>query len=225
MLNTNTVVELDNYLKKNPNYLNKDEKQKLMKQFRDYIIDPKPMIEDPLLEFFVYIGEISLKEEKFLNYIVQKYPVSEFPRILEVATGKVCSLAQRLSKCGYRVTAIDPDIRIPQSDPRVKRIKLLKRKFTPDFRVDQYDVIVGYNACPVAGALLRKTNVPTVFTICGGPQSDGRLDIGKNVSSKKEFMEELEKRNGNIQLINGLTIVDNSRILEINKTEHERKID
>lgn len=225
MLNADTVVKLDNYLKRNPNLLNREEKQKLKKQFSDFIKKPTYQVADPLLEFFIYIGEVKSAEDDFLNYIKQNYPSDKFHKVLEVATGKVCSLAQQLNKSGYRVTAMDPEIRINQNDQRAKGVKLLKRKFTSDFRTDQYDVIVGYNACPVAGALLSKTNIPTIFTICDGPQSDGVLDIGRRVSSKEEFIEELNKRNARIQEVNGLTIVDNSRVLEMNKTEHERKIE
>lgn len=225
MLSANTVVELDNYLKRNPNLLNKKEKEELKKQFSDFIKRPTHQVVDPLLEFFIHIGEVKSEENEFLNYIEQNYPADRFPKVLEVATGKVCSLGQKLSRSGYRVTAIDPEIRINQNDSRAKGVKLLKRKFTSDFRTEQYDVIVGYNACPVAGALLSKKNIPTVFTICDGPQSDGVLDIGRRVSSKGDFIEELNKRNARIQEVNGLTIVDNSRVLEMNKTEHERKIE
>lgn len=223
MLNVNTVVELDNYLKRNPNLLNKKEKEQLKKQFSDFIKKPTHQVVDPLLEFFIHVGEVESKEDDFLNYIKQNYPSDRFPKVLEVATGKVCSLAQKLNKSGYRVTAMDPEIRIDQKDSRAKGVKLLKRRFTSDFRTEQYDVIVGYNACPVAGTLLSKRNIPTVFTICDGPQSDGVLDIGRRVSSKEDFIEELNKRDARIQKVNGLTIVDNSRIMEMNKPEHSER--
>ena len=95
-------------------------------------------------------------------------------------------------------------------------IKLIKRKFTPDFSVLPYDIVIGNNACPVAGPLLKINKKPTLFTICDRPETDGKLDIGVDIKSKQEFINELEKRNGCVKQIGQLTIVDNSRVLEVN---------
>ena len=173
------------------------------------------------MEFFVYSNVVKDLQKDFLKYIMEHYPPNKFPKVLEVAAGKVCNLGQQLKSNGYKVTSIDPNIRIASNDPRVKGIKLLKRKFTPDFSVLPYDVIVGYNACPTAGNLLKINKRPTVFTICDAPETDGKLDIGVDVNSKQEFINELEKINGVITKVGSLTIVDNSRILEINNVLHD----
>lgn len=214
--------ELEKYIKNNPNLLNNEEKQKARLQLVNFAKNPNQPVHDILLEFFIYKGIVPSDEDKFLEYVIRNYPQDKFPRVLEVATGKVCSLAQKLKQHGYRVTAMDPDIRIKLSDQRVKGIKMLKRKFTPDFTTSQYDFILGYNACPIAGTLLNVKNKPVVFTICDGPETDGKLDIDMDINSKKEFVDELAKRGGRIQYINDLTIIDNSRILQINKSSENQ---
>lgn len=214
------IQELEKYLKVNPNLLNNEEKNKLRQQLLEYARNPNGGVDDLLMEFFVYSGISKDLQKDFFNYIMEHYPPSKFPKVLEVAAGKVCNLGQQLKRNGYKVTSIDPNIRIAPNDSRVKGIKLLKRKFTPDFSVLPYDVVIGYNACPTAGNLLRINKRPTVFTICDAPETDGKLDIGVEVSSKEEFIKELEKRNGFITKVGYLTIVDNSRILEIDNPSH-----
>ena len=217
------IQELEKYIRMNPNLLNNAEKNELRRLLMDYIKAPTEKVKDLLLEFFVYAGLVPSSDDEFLKYIKEYYPPEMFPKVLEVASGKVCNLGQLLKKNGYNVTSIDPNIRITSNDPRVKGIKLLKRKFTPDFSVMPYDIILGQNACPVAGTLLRINKKPIVFTICDAPETDGKLDIGVDINSKEEFIKELEKRNGFVRQIGDLTIVDNSRTLEINDVPHYEK--
>lgn len=211
------ISELQKYLKENPNLLNDEEKTTLKQELVRFVQNPKGPVEDVFVQFLEYIGLIPSDENEFIEYLMKNYSKNKFPRVLEVASGRTCSLAQKLRQKGYAVTAMDPDKRIKPTDERVKGIKMLKRKFTPDFAVSQYDIIVGYNACPVAGTLLSIKSKPTIFTICDAPETDGKLDIGVDISSKEEFIQELIKRNGNIMSIGNLTIIDNSRILESNK--------
>lgn len=222
MLNINVeIIELfDRYIKENPNLLTNEEKKKLIKKFGEYIKQPVDGLEDDLLEFFIYAGAVRNLEDDFLKHIIKQYPADKFPRVLEVASGKVCSLSRNLKKAGYMVTAIDPNIRIKPNE--LKGVKILKRKFTNDFNTDTYDLIVGYNACPVAGTLLNVKNKPAVFTICDGPETDKPLDVGNHINSREEFIVELEKRNARLQQIGQLTVVDNSRILEQNKISEGR---
>lgn len=217
----NIIQELEKYIKRNPNLLNAQEKDKLRRQLIEYANAPEEGVEDLLMEFFVYANIIKSLEDDFLKYVMECYPAEKFPKVLEEATGKVCSLGQKLKQNGYKVTAMDPDLRISSKDPRVKEIKLLKRKFTPDFSVLPYDIVIGYNACPAAGTLLRINKIPTIFTICDAPETDGKLDIGIDIKSKDEFISELEKRNGCVKQVGQLTIVDNSRVLEIKDTSHD----
>jgi hypothetical protein len=218
------VDQLEKYIKENPDLLNSEEKKEIRVQltnsFMESLNSNKVGIPGLLLDFFIHEGIIPSEEDKFLEYITNNYPKNKFQRVLEVSSGKVCSLAQKLKKEGYRVTAMDPDIRIRPSDPRVKGVKILKRKFTSDFTTSQYDVILGFNACPVAGKLLNIKDKPVVFTICDRPDTDD-LDIDTIIRSKQDFMEELKRRNGYIENINGLTIVDNSRILNMNKSRDD----
>ena len=219
MLDIEAIKLFDKYIKQNPNLLDSQEKKKLIQDFREFIKKPSNQVQDDLLEFFVYAGILKNLEEEFFKYILKEYPSNKFPRVLEVASGKVCSLSKKLKEAGYKVTAIDPNIRIRPNE--LKGVKLLKRKFTKDFDVNLYDIIIGYNACPVAGTLLDIKNKPVVFTICDGPETDKPLDLGNHINSREEFVSELEKRNAKLQKIGKLTIVDNSRILEKGKTTEE----
>ena len=219
------IEKLEKYIKENPNLLTNEEKRKLRLEFMNCVVKSLKVnqlsISSLLVEFFVYAGALPSKEDKFLEYIKTNYPRDRFPRVLEVSSGKVCSLAQKLKQNGYKVTAMDPDIRIRPSDPKVKGIKILKRKFTSDFSREGYDVILGHDACPAAGTLLRIKDKPVVFTICDRPETD-ELDLGIEIKSKQEFIEELSRRNAHIQKINSLIVIDNSRILEINNIHKEQ---
>lgn len=218
-MKTDLIIELEKYLKKNPNLLTSEEKNKVRKLLMNFMDNSNGIVgvEDLLGEFFEYAGILPSKEDGFVDYISKNFPKNKYPRILDVATGKVCSMAQKLRDKGYRVTAMDPDIRIKPTDSRVRGVKLLKRKLTDDFRTSNIDLIVGFGACPVAATLLNIKDKPAVFTICEAPQTDGKLDIGSEINSKSEFVEQLLRRGAYIKRENGLTIVDNSRILELNR--------
>lgn len=218
-LETGLIVELEKYLKQNPNLLTSEEKNKVRKLFMNFMDNSNGIVgvEDLLGEFFEYMGFEPSKENDFVEYIIKNYPKHKYPRVLDVATGKVCSMAQKLRDKGYKVTAMDPDIRIKPADSRIKGVKLLKRRLTPDFRTSNFDLVVGFGACPVAATLLNIKDKPVVFTICEAPQTDGKLDIGSEINSKSEFVEQLLRRGACIKRENGLTIVDNSRILELNR--------
>ena len=45
-----------------------------------------------------------------LDFIVQNYPVSEYPKILEIAAGNG-NLSSKLANLSYKVTAMDPRTR------------------------------------------------------------------------------------------------------------------
>lgn len=207
------------YIKRNPDFLNNEEKKELFHELPKYAENPNIPVTYNLIHFLEYAKIISSPEEDFLKYIISKYPKSKFPRVLEVATGRTCSFAQKLRQNGYMVTAMDPDIKIKIGDERAKGIKLLKRKFIPDFDISKYNIVVGFNACPAAGALLSVKSIPSVFTICDMPETDGKLDIGENIDSKQTFLQELIKRKGYVTQFGNLTIVDNSRVLEQNYEE------
>ena len=151
----NIIQELEKYIKRNPDLLNNAEKGELRKQLMEYVNAPEQGVKDFLFDFFVYSGIVQSPDDYFIKYIMENYPPEKFPKVLEVATGKVCSLGRKLKQNGYKVTAMDPNLRIASNDSRVKGIKLIKRKFTPDFSVLPYDIVIGNNACPVAGTLLK----------------------------------------------------------------------
>ena len=120
------IEELEKYLRINPNLLNNEEKNKLRQQLLEDARNPKGEVDDLLMEFFVYSNVVKDLQKDFLKYIMEHYPPNKFPKVLEVAAGKVCNLGQQLKSNGYKVTSIDPNIRIASNDPRVKGIKLLK---------------------------------------------------------------------------------------------------
>jgi len=91
VLNINVeIIELfDRYIKENPNLLTNEEKKCLIKMFSEYIKQPVNGVKDDLLEFFVYAGVLRNLEDDFFEHIIKQYPVDKFPRVLEVASGKV----------------------------------------------------------------------------------------------------------------------------------------
>ena len=79
-----------------------------------------------------------------LKFITDNYPVSIYPRILEIAAGNG-NLSLKLASLGYKVTAIDPKLNTTFND----RYRVLNDFFSSDTDISDYDLGIAIHPCGI----------------------------------------------------------------------------
>ena len=120
---------------------------------------------------------------------------------MDVGAGRMCKLSSVLAKCGYKMYAIDPNIRLlPKEAGKLKISSMLKNKFVCDelalngkgTNIQNYDLIVGLEPCDATEHVIRqaiKFNKPFEILLCAS-QHDG-LD-GTKFKTYLEWYEHLK---------------------------------
>lgn len=86
-----------------------------------------------------------------VSFIQENYPVELYPKILEVASGSG-NLAIKLSRCGYQVTAMDPNT---SSKMLPKNIEVKRELFDENTLVSDYDLGIAVFPCGSSEKFIR----------------------------------------------------------------------
>lgn len=157
---------LENYIKENPNDLDKEEIERL-KKFWKYARDG--VIIDEAVDYLLWLQCDSSRAEQFANYVMKKINVNNV-KILEVGAGKTAKVSQILSKKGAIVTCIDPKLQ----PKKIKgNIKCIKKKFDyKEFDISPFDYVIAQEPCEGAEHVIRackKANKLLIMTLCATP--------------------------------------------------------
>ena len=115
----------EKYLQDNPERFNDDEKKIFRLQLDDYLNNPNQRsIDDNVYDFFVNcdITKDQNRHILFAKYLIKKYSPSTHPNLLDVGAGRMCHLSTRLARNNFNVTAIDPKIRLSESEAQQRKI-------------------------------------------------------------------------------------------------------
>ncbi len=225
------------YLEKNEERLNKKEKEDLINGLKKYYTTPRSnVISDKLYDFFVYLGIREPRHQTFGEEIIKKYPVENYKNVLDVGAGRVCRLSQYLEEKGYKVTAMDPDIRISKEEADEKNIKIIKEKFSCDeysegkegTNIENYDLLIGLEPCDATEHIIRqciKYNKDFEILLCASPHNSIE---GKKFNTREEWYNYLKSINSKLKLeiIDGTssyTIGNKEKIIEKSEVDHGDK--
>lgn len=198
---------LDQYLRLNQERFNEKEKKALKGQFKSFfIVNTTNAIPDELYDFLVYaeLADIS-RAEYFGKYIIQKYPVDEFPNILDVGAGRMCRLSQYLLGKGYSVTAMDPNIRLRAGE--VPGLRIVKKRFVCDEQtrgnrgtdISPFSAVVALEPCEAAEAIIRKCGGRKPFEVLLCSEAHSALN-GRKFSTCDEWYDYLGSINRNVYI-------------------------
>ena len=97
-----------------------------------------------------------------LDFIVKNYPVSEYPRILEIASGSG-NLSSRLADLSYQVTAMDPRTRY---NPNLN-YDVIAEPFCSYTDISDYDLGISIHPCGIHKDIIQnfKLNEKALFLI------------------------------------------------------------
>jgi SAM-dependent methyltransferase len=142
---------------------NIDEK---IKDFTDFIYGSyyKNVIYDEIVDFLDITRGKPTRWETFAKYIRKQFPVSNFPKVLDVGCGSAADLTSLLVKYGYDVTAIDPKV------DEIEKLRTIRKLF--DYTkedVSKFDLIVGLEPCDATEHIIRSSmnnNIPCAISLC-----------------------------------------------------------
>lgn len=206
------IARAEQYLKQNPDRFTNAEKQKFKVGLAEWISGTSETIDDEVYDFLVSlkIDGRKAREDVFASHIVQKYSNIKFRKILDVGAGRMCKLSNVLSRYGYRMYAVDPNIRLtPKEAGKLKLASISKNRFLCDeFSTDgkgtnikNYDLIVGLEPCDATEHIIRqalKYDKPFEVLLCAA-QHDA-LD-GTTFKSYLEWYEHLKGISQEVQII------------------------
>lgn len=198
------------YISKNPERFTPEEIKKFNNDLNNYLNNKSKIIDDEVFDFLVYKGLINngSRHNQFAKYINSKYAPNTTPNILDVGAGRMCHLSHRLSRSGYNMTAIDPKIRLTDSEAQAMNLKIERNNFycdeyapqnTSGTPINDYDLLVGLEPCDATEHIIRqglKYNKPFEVLLCytahkkltgGMPQSpEAWYKYLRNISSEIE---------------------------------------
>ena len=137
------------------------------------------------------------------DFIVETYPVCDYPRVLEIAAGNG-NFSQRLADYGYQVTAMDPKIKLNKDS----NYNMLQEYFDEDTNISDYDLGIAIHPCGIHKDIISnfKINEKAMFLmpcfkltcddreLCRYGQNDEWLDYLGTLNPKmikKEFFKNI----------------------------------
>lgn len=198
------IAKAEQYLKVNPERFTNAEKEKFKRGLAEWMAGTSETVDDEVYDFLLSlkVDNRRSREDVFASHLNQKYSHLKFRKILDVGAGRMCKLSAVLSKCGFKMYAIDPNIRLaPQEASKLKINSISKKKFLCDefagdgkgTNVQNYDLIVGLEPCDATEHIIRQAleyDKPFEILLCAA-QHDA-LD-GTKFKSYLEWYEHLKE--------------------------------
>ena len=198
------------YLEKNAERFTKQEKAKFLKDFNDYLSNNNNFITDEIYDFLTTINPLMrTRESEFVTYLNGKYKNLRFGKVCDVGAGRLCKMSIILSNKGNQMYAIDPNIRISQSEATKLGIrKISKDRFVCDkfsnngkgTNISQYDMILGLEPCDATEHIIHQSlryEKPFNILLC---YEAHRSLTGKTFQSPEEWFEYLSKISNEVKV-------------------------
>ena len=214
MVNINEMLLLakaEEYLRFNPERFTREEKDKFRAGLAEWIAGTSETIDDEVYDFLLSLKVDNRKprEEVFASHIIKKYSNIKFRKILDVGAGRMCKLSAILSKYGYKMYAVDPNIRLTPHEASKQKINSISKKnficdeFSSDGRgtfVQNYDLIVGLEPCDATEHIIRQAlryHKPFEVLLCAAEHS--ALD-GTTFKTYLEWYEHLKNISPEVEI-------------------------
>ena len=206
------IAKAEQYLKLNPDRFTTAEKQKFKQGLAEWMEGTSETIDDEVYDFLLSlkVDDRKSREDVFASHIVQKYSCIKFRKILDVGAGRMCKLSNVLSRYGYKMYAIDPNIRLlPKEAGKMKLASISKNRFLCDefasdgkgTNVQNYDLIVGLEPCDATEHIIRqalKYDKPFEVLLCAAAHD--ALD-GKKFKTYQEWYDYLKGISQEVKIV------------------------
>ena len=145
------------YLDENPQRYTEKEKKRFMDELLKNIKSEERFMFDGTYDFLLHYGLIKgvSRHQDFANYITQRYSPMSTEKVLDIGAGRLCELSSTLSSKGFKMFAMDPNIRLLPNEANSLNIHISKDLFLCDryakghkgTNVKNYDLLIGLEPC------------------------------------------------------------------------------
>lgn len=131
--------------------------------------------------------------DKIFDFIVETYPLEDYPRVLEIAAGNG-NFSKRLARHGYQVTAMDPKINLNKD----VNYNVLTRNFSKKTDISSYDLGIAIHPCGIHNDIIKnfEVNEKALFLMpCYKITCDNmELDLYENNEDWLDYLETLNPK-------------------------------
>lgn len=219
------------WLEQNPERLTEQEKIKFKTELMDYLYKKSNVLTDEVFDFLVAEKLISneTRHDQFAKYLKAKYPDLGLYHILDVGAGRMCHLSEKLGGMGASVVAMDPNIRLTDSESKAKKIMSIKKQLFVcadhakdglGTQITMKDLIVGLEPCMATEHIIRQcTQEDRPFEISLCYQNHPTLS-GKIMRTPEDWYSYLKSISGYIDISkveDAYIATNNARIIKNEK--------
>lgn len=216
LLNLLIFQKAADYLKRNPERFTSNEKDKFIADLKSYVLTKDKVIADEVFDFYVSekLAQNEPRTTSFIRHLISKYNTTTTPKVLDIGAGRMCHLSTELGERGFKVVAIDPKIRLKESEIKQRKIqRIIKQPFYCDeygkgTDISNFDLLVGLEPCDATEHIIRqglKYEKPFEVSLCY--QAHNALD-GKTFATPEDWYEYLQRISNEINI----TRIDNNFI-------------
>ena len=215
MDNTNLInliifSKAEEYLKLNSERFTHFEKDKFLLDLKAYLFKQDKAITDEVFDFLVAekLIENKPRTHSFIRHLIAKYNATITPKVLDVGAGRMCHLSTELGRRGFKVTAMDPKIRLKDTEIKPRKIQsIIKQPFYCDeygkgTDISNFDLLlVGMEPCDATEHIIRqglKYEKPFEVSLCY--QAHNALS-GQKFKTPEDWYEYLQQISSEINIL------------------------
>lgn len=135
------------------------------------IESPSDIISDEYVDFRLWYQNQPSRQECFVKYLENYSGIHTDMKILEVGGGVQARASRILSKQGYHMTCVDPNVHLDSQD----EVVCIKENF--DYRyfdLKNYDYVIAQEPCDATEHIVRacyQHKIPFVIVLCASPHA------------------------------------------------------
>lgn len=206
------LIELaKKYLDENVERFNEQEKKDFMNKLLENIKGDQKFMYDEVYDFLLHYNLIDgvSRHQSFVRYLNKNYHPFYTQNVLDVGAGRLCKLSARMNTYGFNMTAMDPNIRILESETRDLNIHISRNLFLCDefakenkgTDISSFDLIVGLEPCLGTEHIVRqglKYEKPFEVVLCY--EAHAALN-GQKFKTVDDWFEHLLKISSELEII------------------------
>lgn len=190
------LQRIELYKRLNPNELSSQQFLKLVAEIK---CPDSKTISDEYFDFKLWYNGQPSRQENFANFLAKKIPIGA--KVLEVGGGRTARLSRFLSKKGFYMTCIDPQLEAMSS----KYVEIIRDKFDyRKFDLSQYDYVIGQEPCDATEHIVRACidqYKPFMIALCGVPHRLISGEIFEDVYEWYDYLINISPENIKLRYI------------------------